>query len=169
MKKYSRTSLLQSVKTKFLCIYFSKMWFFFNLLFLQPWYKGAIIFFRRGGGGAWKSWGSQNFFMRNRGVTKKSRDYWVATNFNENFVQWNSPKMHIFCATRIGGYIYIQHCSSGWGVIKFLIIKWGGGPQKYCRGTFGNLWPPPRSRENGGPLTKFGYNKLISLSHGTLV
>ena len=58
--------------------------------------------------------GSQNFFMRNRGVTKKSRDYWVATNFNKNFVKWNSPKMHIFRATRIGGYIFLQHCSSGW-------------------------------------------------------
>ena len=27
------------------------------------------------------------FFMKKREVTKKSRDYWVATNFNENFVQ----------------------------------------------------------------------------------
>ena len=40
-----------------------------------------------GGGAMKKLGGSQNFFMRNRGVTKKSRDYWVATNFNENFVQ----------------------------------------------------------------------------------
>ena len=39
-------------------------------------------------GGHEKAGGSQNFSMRNRGVTKKkSRDYWVATNFNENFVQ----------------------------------------------------------------------------------
>ena len=38
--------------------------------------------------GAMKKLGrSQNFFMRNRGVTKKSRDFWMATNFNENFVQ----------------------------------------------------------------------------------
>ena len=35
--------------------------------------KGTIIFFRIGG--SWKSWGgSQNFFMRNREVPKKSRD-----------------------------------------------------------------------------------------------
>ena len=26
-----------------------------------------------------------------------------------------------------------------------------GGSQKYCRGTFGNLWPP-HSKENGAPL-----------------
>ena len=102
--------------------------------------------------------GSQNFFMRNRGVTKKSRDYWVATNFNENFVQWNSPKMHIFRDTHIGGYIFLQHCSSGWGVIKFLIIKWGGS-QKYYRDTFGNLWPP-HSKESGDPLISFIHQVL---------
>ena len=31
--------------------------------------------------------GSHNFFMRNRGVTKKSRDFWMAKHFPENFVQ----------------------------------------------------------------------------------
>ena len=34
-----------------------------------------------------------------------------------------APKMHIFCATRIGDYMF-QHCSSVGGVIKFLIIKY---------------------------------------------
>ena len=60
--------------------------------------------------------GVTEFFMRNKGVTKKSRGYWVATNFNENFVQCQiAPKIHIFCATRIGGYMFLQHCSSGGG------------------------------------------------------
>ena len=35
-----------------------------------------------------KKLGVTEFFSREMGgVTKKSRDYWVATNFNENFVQ----------------------------------------------------------------------------------
>ena len=90
------------------------------------------------------------------GSPKKSRDYWVATNFNENFVQWNSSKMYIFRATRIGGYIYFFNIvAPDEGVIKFLISK--GGSQKYCRGIFGNSWPP-YSKENGGPL--FFHEKL---------
>ena len=81
--------------------------------------------------------GSQNFFMRNRGVTKKNQEIFewlqilMKTLFNEI-----APQMHIFCATRIGGYMFLQHCSSGGGVIEFLIIKWG--VTKYCRGTSGN-------------------------------
>ena len=48
--------------------------------------------------------------------------------------------MHIFCATRIGGYMFLQHCSSGGGHKIFdHPIR---GSQKYCRGTFGNSWPP---------------------------
>ena len=71
--------------------------------------KGAIIFFRMGGGGGHeKAGGSQNFFMKNRGVTKKSRDYWVATNFNENLLNEIAPKMHIFRITRIGDYMFLQ-------------------------------------------------------------
>ena len=47
---------------------------------------GGYHFLPNRGGGHEKAGGSQNFFMRNRGVTKKSRDFWMATNFNENFV-----------------------------------------------------------------------------------
>ena len=103
----------------------------------------GLSFSSEWGGGSWTSWGSQNFFMRYRGVTKKSRDYWVATNFNENFVQWNiAPKMYIFRATRIGGYMFLQHCSSGWGGGEHKVFDYQMGSQKYCRGTFGNSWPP---------------------------
>ena len=58
--------------------------------------------------------------------------------------------MHIFCAMRIGGYIFLQHCSSWWGGHKIFDHQIGGS-QKYCWGTFGNLWPP-YSKENGDPL-----------------
>ena len=34
-----------------------------------------------------KKLGSQNLFMKSRGSQKKFRDYWVATNFTNNFVQ----------------------------------------------------------------------------------
>ena len=88
-------------------------------------------------GGHEKAGGSQNFFMKNRGVTKKIRDYWVATNFNENLFNEIAPKMHIFRATRIGGYMFLQHCSSGWGGHKIFDHQIGGS-QKYCRGTFRN-------------------------------
>ena len=62
--------------------------------------------------------------------------------------------MHIFCATRIGDYIFLQHCNSGWGGHNIFDHQIGRS-QKYCRGTFGNLWPP-YSKENGGPLNKCG-------------
>ena len=81
---------------------------------------------------------SQNFFMRNRGVTKKSRDYWVATYFNVKFF-FNeiAPKMHIFRDTRIGGYMFLQYCSSGGGGHKIFDHQIGGS-LKYCNGTFRN-------------------------------
>ena len=53
--------------------------------------------------------------MRNRGVTKKSTDIgWLQILMNILFNEI-APKMHIFCATRIGGYMFLQHCSSGGG------------------------------------------------------
>ena len=67
------------------------------------------------GEGTKKLGGHRIFSWEIGGSQKKWRDYWMATNFNENFVQGNSPKMHIFCATRIGGYMILQHCSSGGG------------------------------------------------------
>ena len=62
-----------------------------------------------------KKLGSQNFFMRNRGVTKNQEitgwpQILMKILFNEI-----APKMHIFRATRIGGYMFLQHCSSGGG------------------------------------------------------
>ena len=99
-------------------------------------------------GGPWKSWGSQNFFMRNRGVPKISRDFWMATNFNENFVQWNSPKNAYFLRYAHWGYMFLQRVApeGGHKIFDHQI----GGSQKYWWGTFRNSWPP-YSRENGGP------------------
>ena len=34
--------------------------------------------------------------------------------------------MHIFHATRIGGYIFLQHCSSEWGGHKIFDHQMGG-------------------------------------------
>ena len=39
----------------------------------------------------------------------------MATNFNENLFSEITSKMHIFRATHIGGYMFLQHCSSGGG------------------------------------------------------
>ena len=89
--------------------------------------NGTIIFFQIRGGHE-KAWGHR-IFSWEIGGSQKIKRYWMATNLNENFVKWNSPKMHIFCTTHIGGYMFLQHCSSGGGgggIIKFLIIKWGG-------------------------------------------
>ena len=62
-----------------------------------------------------------------------------------------APKMHNFRATRVGGYMFLQHRNSGGGHKIFWSSNRGGGSQKYCHGTFGNSWPP-YSKENGGPL-----------------
>ena len=65
-----------------------------------------------------------------------------------------APKMHIFRAMRIGGYMLLQHCSSRWGVIKFLIIKWGVTKNiakvlhdfwKFMPPLFQRKWWPPNS------------------------
>ena len=62
-----------------------------------------------------------------------------------------APKMHISCATCIGGYMFLQHCSSGGGGHIFFDHQIGGS-QKYCQGTFRNSWPP-HSKENGDSLS----------------
>ena len=65
----------------------------------------------------------------------------MATNFNENFVQWNSPKMHIFSATRIVlGVTCFFNIVAPEGGHK--IFDHQMGSHKYCRDTFGNSWPP---------------------------
>ena len=50
---------------------------------------GGYHFLPNGGGG-----------MKKLGGHKKNRDFWIATHFNENFVQWNSPPKCIFSALR---------------------------------------------------------------------
>ena len=77
---------------------------------------GAIIFFWMGGGGHEKAGGSQNFFMKNKGGSQKNQEIFgwlqilIKILFNEI-----AHKMHIFCATCIGGYMFLQHCSSRGG------------------------------------------------------
>ena len=68
--------------------------------------------------------GSQNFFMRNRGGHKNNQEIigWLQILLEILFNEI-APKMHIFRVTRVGGYMFLQHCSSEGGVIKFLIIK----------------------------------------------
>ena len=61
--------------------------------------------------------------------------------------------MHIFCATRIGGYMFLQRCSSGGGGGHKIFDHQIGG-HKNIANTFGNSWPPPHSKENGGPLSE---------------
>ena len=94
--------------------------------------------------------------MRNRGVTKKSRDYWVATNFNENFVQWNSPQNAYFpCYAHWGLHVF-QHCSSGGGH-KIFDHQIGGVTKilpRYFRKFMTPLsqrkwWPPYRNACDG--------------------
>ena len=90
--------------------------------------------------------------MRNRGVTKKSRDYWVATNFNKNFVQWKSPPKCIFSVLRVLGvtcFFNIVAPDEGGHKIFDHQIE---GSQKYCQGIFGNSWPPLFQRKWWPPL-----------------
>ena len=92
--------------------------------------------------GAWKSWGSQNFSWEIGGSQKNQEIFgWLQISMKILFNEI-APKMHIFCATRIGDYMFLQHCtSSGVGVIKIFDHQIGGS-QKYCQGAFGNSWPP---------------------------
>ena len=75
-------------------------------------------------GVSWKSWGSKNFFIRNRGSQKNQEIIgWLQIFMKISFNEIAPNLMHIFRATRIGGYMFLQHCSSGGGVIKILIIE----------------------------------------------
>ena len=66
--------------------------------------------------------------------------------------------MHIFCATRIGGYMFLQHCSSGGHKIFDHQI---GGVTKILPRYF-RKFMTPHSKENGGPLT--GVDVLLVFS-----
>ena len=66
--------------------------------------------------GVMKKLGGHRIFSREIGGSqKKSRDYWVATNFMNILFNEIAPKMLIFRATRIGGLQFLQHCSSRGG------------------------------------------------------
>ena len=75
--------------------------------------------------------GSQNFFMKNRGVKK-----------NQEIIGWLQILMKIlfneiaqhayFPRYAHWGYIFLQHCSSGWGGHKIFDHQIGGS-QKYCQ------------------------------------
>ena len=69
-----------------------------------------------------RGWGFH--FLPNREVTKKSRDYWVATNLLQILFNEIAPKM-IFSALRALGVTCFFNivARGGGGVIKFLIIK----------------------------------------------
>ena len=57
--------------------------------------------------------------------------------------------MHIFRATRIGGYIFLQHFNSGWGGHKIFDHQIGG--HKNIAEVLSEIYDP-NSKENGGPL-----------------
>ena len=72
------------------------------------------IFFRIGG--AMKIWGVTEFFSWEIGGSqKKIKRLLGGYKFQWKFCSMNSPKMHIFRATCIRGYIFLHHCSSGGG------------------------------------------------------
>ena len=90
-------------------------------------------------GGPWKSWG----------VTKKSRDFWMATNFNENFVKWNSPKNAYFLRYAHWG-LHVSSTLYLWrGVIKFWASSRGVTKilpryfRKFMTPLFQRKWWPP--------------------------
>ena len=58
--------------------------------------------------------------------------------------------MHIFRATRIGGYIFLQHCSSGWGGHKIFDHQIEGVTKMIAEVL--QKFMTPYSKENGGPL-----------------
>ena len=111
---------------------------------------GAIIFFRIGGhekaGG-----GHRIFFTRNRMVTKNQEIIgWLQILMKILFNEI-APKC-IFSALRAFGVTYFFNIvTSGGGGGHNIFDHQIGGSQKYCRGTFGNLWPP-YSKENGSLL-----------------
>ena len=76
----------------------------------------------------------------------------MATNFNENLFNEIAPKMHIFRATCIGGYMFLQHCSSGWGGHKIFDHQIGGVTKILPR--YFRKFMTPHSKENGGPLSQ---------------
>ena len=71
------------------------VWSFVNL--------GAIIFFQMGGGPMKKLGGHIIFSWEIGGSQKNQEIIGVATNFNENCVQWNSPPNALFSALRAVG------------------------------------------------------------------
>ena len=56
-----------------------------------------------------------------------------------------APKMHIFCATRIGGYMFLQHCSSKGGGHKIFDHQIGG--HKNIAEVLSEIYDPPFQRK----------------------
>ena len=59
--------------------------------------------------------------------------------------------MHILCATRIGGYIYLQHCSSGWGGGHRFFDHQIGGSQNIAE-VLPEIYDPPIPKKMVAPL-----------------
>ena len=78
--------------------------------------------------------------MRNKlGHKKKSGEFqWLHISIQILFNE-KAPKMHIFCATRIGVTCFFNIVAPKGG--HNLFYHQIGGSQKYFRGTFGNSWP----------------------------
>ena len=72
----------------------------------------------------------------------------MATNFSENFVQWNSPKMHIFCVREFGVTCFFNIVAPEGGH-KIFDHQIGG--HKNIGKVLLEIHDPPNSKENGGP------------------
>ena len=60
-------------------------------------------------------------------------------------------KMHIFRATHIGGYIFLQHCSSGWGSYFFFFFDQQIGGHKNITEVLSEIYDPPIPKKMVAP------------------
>ena len=102
-------------------------------------------------GGHEKAGGSQNFFMRNRGSQKNQEIFGWLQILLKILFNGIAPKMHIFCSTRNGGYMFLQHCSSEGGHNIF-DHQMGGGVTKILPRYFREIHDPPIPKKMVSPL-----------------
>ena len=91
---------------------------------MQSFTLGGLSFSSEWGGGHENDGGHRIFSFVIGGHKKNQKIFeWLQVLMTILFNEI-ARKKHIFCATCTGGYMFLQHCSSGGrGVIKYLIIK----------------------------------------------
>ena len=110
----------------------------------------GLSFSSEWGGGPWKSWGVRIFSWEIGGSQKNQEIFGWLQILMKILFNKIAPKMHIFCPTRIAGYMFLQHCSSGGGSWSF----WSSnrGVTKILPRYFRKFMTPP-FQKNAGPLT----------------